>query len=240
MRRETWERFPRHWFQRKLLVSDPGMYHGTCVTHVPWCMSGSLTCGGGENVPGIPGARATRNIAYLARGPLPGCFLIVSQTLQQTICSEIETKFQHFPFMKNNLKISSANWQSRLSWLQCIYRIQLYDHHSFGWCLGHEMSHSMKQYWSTSLSLYGVSRLFPMTFICTHKPILVTEAPPCRACHYIATLYLIWQIPINGIGWERDIFLWNILMYFSVYYWNYLYYLMTWINTRIVVKYCHW
>ena len=23
-------------------VSDPGMHHGTCVTHVPWCMSGSL------------------------------------------------------------------------------------------------------------------------------------------------------------------------------------------------------
>ena len=50
--------FPRHRFQRKPLVSDPGMHHGTCVTHVPWCMSGSLTCGDGENVPGIPGACA--------------------------------------------------------------------------------------------------------------------------------------------------------------------------------------
>ena len=50
--------FPRRRFQRKLLVSDPGMHHGTCVTHVPWCMSGSLICGGGENVPGIPGACA--------------------------------------------------------------------------------------------------------------------------------------------------------------------------------------
>ena len=47
--------FPRHRLQRKPLVSDPGMHHGTCVTHVPWCMSGSLTCGGGENIPGIPG-----------------------------------------------------------------------------------------------------------------------------------------------------------------------------------------
>ena len=51
--------FPRHRLQRKPLVSDPGMYHGTCVTHVPWCMSGSLTPGGGENVPGIPGACAS-------------------------------------------------------------------------------------------------------------------------------------------------------------------------------------
>ena len=35
------------------------MHHGTCVTHVPWCMSGSLTHVGGENVPGIPGACAS-------------------------------------------------------------------------------------------------------------------------------------------------------------------------------------
>ena len=26
-------------------VSDPGMHHGTCVTHVPWCMPGSLISG---------------------------------------------------------------------------------------------------------------------------------------------------------------------------------------------------
>ena len=50
--------FPRRRFQRKPLVSDPGMHHGTCVTHVPWCMSGSPTRGDRENVPGIPGACA--------------------------------------------------------------------------------------------------------------------------------------------------------------------------------------
>ena len=51
--------FPRRRFLREPLVSDPGMHHGTCVTHVPWCMPGSLTCGDGENVPGIPGACAS-------------------------------------------------------------------------------------------------------------------------------------------------------------------------------------
>ena len=66
MRRECRERFPRHRLQRKSFVNDPGMHH---VTHVPWCMSISLTHDGGENVPGIPGACATRNIAYLVRGP---------------------------------------------------------------------------------------------------------------------------------------------------------------------------
>ena len=50
--------FPRRRLQKKPLVSDPGMHHGTCVTHVTWCMSGSLNRGGGENVPGIPGACA--------------------------------------------------------------------------------------------------------------------------------------------------------------------------------------
>ena len=58
MLRKCRERFPRHRLQRKPLDSDPGMH--------PWCMTGSLTRGGGEN---IPGACATRNFAYLVRGP---------------------------------------------------------------------------------------------------------------------------------------------------------------------------
>ena len=69
MRRECRERFSRHWLERKPLVSDPGMHHGTCVSHVPWCMSGPLNCGGRENVPGIPGACTNHNFTYLSRGP---------------------------------------------------------------------------------------------------------------------------------------------------------------------------
>ena len=69
MRRECRERFPRHWLQRKPLVNGPSLHHGTCVTHVPWCMSGSLTRGDGDNVPDIPDACATRNFTYLVRGP---------------------------------------------------------------------------------------------------------------------------------------------------------------------------
>ena len=69
MRRECRECFSPPPTSKKQLVSDPGMHHGTCVTHVPWCMSGSLAPRGGENVPSIPGACATRNFTYLARGP---------------------------------------------------------------------------------------------------------------------------------------------------------------------------
>ena len=61
----------RSWHTRHIVI-----YHGTCVTHVPWCMPGSLTRGfpalesvARKNVPGIPGACATRNAAYLVRGP---------------------------------------------------------------------------------------------------------------------------------------------------------------------------
>ena len=61
--------FSRPPTSKKLLVSNPDMHHITCVTHVPWCTSGSLTPHGGENVPGIPGACATPNFTYLARGP---------------------------------------------------------------------------------------------------------------------------------------------------------------------------
>ena len=68
MCRECCEHFPRHRLQRKPIASDPSMHHGTCVTHA--CMSGSLSRGGGKNVPGIPGSCDTRNFTYLARGPL--------------------------------------------------------------------------------------------------------------------------------------------------------------------------
>ena len=44
------------------------MHHGTCVTHMLWCMSGSVTRGGEKN--SIPGACATCNFVYMARVPL--------------------------------------------------------------------------------------------------------------------------------------------------------------------------
>ena len=61
--------FSRHRLQRKPLVNDPSMHHGTCVTHVPWYILGSLTRGGEENVSGIPGACATLNFTFRTRGP---------------------------------------------------------------------------------------------------------------------------------------------------------------------------
>ena len=65
--------------------SDPDMHHGTCVTHVSWYMPGSLTSGflwnrWRENVPGIPGACATRNFTYLVKGPCKLCVALADLT----------------------------------------------------------------------------------------------------------------------------------------------------------------
>ena len=42
-------------------VSDPDMHHGTCVTHVSWCMSGSL-------ISGFPWGRRRRKTVSLEVG----------------------------------------------------------------------------------------------------------------------------------------------------------------------------
>ena len=55
MRRECRERF-----------SPKGMHHGTCVTHVPWCMSGLLTRGGGKMFPAFP-AHAQSEILHICQ-----------------------------------------------------------------------------------------------------------------------------------------------------------------------------
>ena len=76
----------------KPLINDPGMHHGTCVTRVALCMSGSLTSGGGENIPGIIGACATRNFTYLARGPClrqlwqGNCAITIALLMTMVIC----------------------------------------------------------------------------------------------------------------------------------------------------------
>ena len=104
--------FPRHLFQRKTLVNDPDMNHGTCVTHVPWCMSGWLTRGGRENVPCITGACATRNFTYLARGPWLLFTLPISRSLFQT--SAIWYQFL-------NYLLSFTRW-----WVHIMHRLTSY------------------------------------------------------------------------------------------------------------------
>ena len=96
MRREC-----RHRLQRKPLISDPSMHHGTCVTHVSWCMLGSLTRSGRENVPGIPGACATPNVAYLVRGP---CHRVIIYLCNNSHTSTSHTHTNITTFQVNSSK----------------------------------------------------------------------------------------------------------------------------------------
>ena len=83
MRWECRERFPRHRLQRKKLVSDPGMHHGTCVMHEPWCMSGSLTRGSRHS-------RRMRNPQFYVSGKRPMLIYllgIISSVIYDYHCS---------------------------------------------------------------------------------------------------------------------------------------------------------
>ena len=102
---------PRRRFQRKPLVSDPGMHHGTCVTHVPWCMSGSLTRGDGENVPGIPGACAPAILRIWQEAHVTERELILKELfyLHYNICILLCTAFAICPqYMSNEGSISDG------------------------------------------------------------------------------------------------------------------------------------
>ena len=74
--------FLRLRLQRKLLASEPDMHHGTCVTHVPWCMSGSLTRGGGGKH-----SRRMHNPLFHVSGkrPMLGSVLIRIRNVSQNI-----------------------------------------------------------------------------------------------------------------------------------------------------------
>ena len=64
------------WCLQHFPRNHPDIHHDTYVTHVPWCMLGSLTSGfrwsrWRGNVPGMPGPCANPNFTYLVRDPLP-------------------------------------------------------------------------------------------------------------------------------------------------------------------------
>ena len=99
------KRFPRPRLQRKPLVSDPGMYHGTCVTHVSWYMPESLTRGGRENVPGIHDACTTRNFAYLVRGQCTVLDLKLTMSYFIYIWLWI-----HFPWSDSVIQCTHVSW----------------------------------------------------------------------------------------------------------------------------------
>ena len=125
MHRECGKRFPCHRLQRKPLVSDPDMHHDTFVAHVPWCMSGSVTRGGGGNVSGIPGACVTRNFTYLARGPwfdtkwdpVPRRFVHLM------VYKRVKSVQQSFKIRTENGKLTPTHGTPLLTWINFDYNM---------------------------------------------------------------------------------------------------------------------
>ena len=94
------------------LVNDPDMHHGMCVTHVLWCMSGSLNCSVGDNVPGIPGTCAIRNFMYLVRGPWSAGWhsLIIA-----TWCDTSSRAFVMKSYINNNRWLANVRYCFKLA-----------------------------------------------------------------------------------------------------------------------------
>ena len=78
----------RTWQQ--YLTRSPWASYQTAATPAPWCMLGSLTHGGGENVPGILGAHITCNFTYLVVDPWPS-LLIFKGNYPWNYCKQILT-----------------------------------------------------------------------------------------------------------------------------------------------------
>ena len=103
MRRECRDRFPRH---RRLAVP-------TCITARAWrtchcacrdrLLAVSFEVGGGENVPAIPGACATRNFAHLVRGPWKNI-----RILHKTVDVIISQLRRWFPWSPELLSLVAA------------------------------------------------------------------------------------------------------------------------------------
>ena len=112
MRLECRERFPRHLLQRKPRLSDPSMDYGTCVTLVPWCMSGSLTRGGGEYVPDIPGALANTQFYVSGKRLMQTKRMLILAT-QALFCSILFNApwWFSFSFHVNRAHCSVDVWQ---------------------------------------------------------------------------------------------------------------------------------
>ena len=85
------------------------MNHGTCVTQVQWCMPGSLTSCGGENVPGIPGACTTRKFTYLVKRPCRDSSVLLSKWITTVLhCVTFASQATYHPLIDSLLVIIIA------------------------------------------------------------------------------------------------------------------------------------
>ena len=153
MRRECRERFPRHQLQRKPLVSNPGMHHGTCVTHVPWCMSGSLTCGGrGKR---SRHSRRMRNPQFYVSGKRPIWTSLLFLTINTKVISIIIEAYPQLKRLMCSLRSSRQaliglatvrRWKQAIAWGSVNVTHDLFRHIVFDICVCTHLSTKMYAY----------------------------------------------------------------------------------------------
>ena len=116
-RQECRERFPTTDFNENRQLA------------IPACMSGPLTRGGGENVPGIPGACTTRKSAYLVRGTWLQHFVYsIYYCWEGNIpVSNIRTKNSNHTFhLETPLTVKNYLWSGHWQVIICIISVGCY------------------------------------------------------------------------------------------------------------------
>ena len=93
-------------------VSDPDLHHGTCVTHVPWCIPGSLTSGflwrrwWGKR-PRLSRRMRNPQFSYLVRGPWADLSRYEPDALSSRRWRQFLAWWPHHHFLDN--KVHGAN-----------------------------------------------------------------------------------------------------------------------------------
>ena len=109
--------------------SDSSMHHGMCVTYVPWCKSGLLTSGFLRSqwgkCYGIPGACATHNFTYLARGSwVHDQHCIHSADYVFTVLKQFHTKY--YIHGEQNQKLKLHFWKIIQLFTGLVFKCQSY------------------------------------------------------------------------------------------------------------------
>ena len=99
-------------------VSDPDMHYGTCVTHVPWCMPGSLTSGflwswwRGKR---SRHSRRMRNPQFYASGKRPMTPSFYALHYNDVIMSMIASKITSLTFVYSTVYLGADQRKHRSS-----------------------------------------------------------------------------------------------------------------------------
>ena len=117
-------------------VSDPGMHHGTCVTHVPWCMPGSLindfpwSRRRGKTFPAFPVHAQTAILriwqeAHWAKMPVKCMDVWIYLTQNPDVNSgEILVQLLYAFHLPNHAKMrKSTDYSSRKEWLPMVFLV---------------------------------------------------------------------------------------------------------------------